>query len=205
MITFTQLLTEAVISPTTEPDHASFWHGGDLTMVRDDFSPRHGRFEYGPGLYLTTHYNVAKRYAKGSRKLYLVTVKLGTDIRDATIPLDAIRRFVAQYVMGKHRNGIMARIARWTKENQTVPAYVVVNSILNPDRGGGYRATPAMTATNLKHLRQFAVTHGVDYELVQDASGTMMVLYNTHLIVNIRRVLPTDTIEEFDLPKVSPR
>lgn len=59
-----------------------FWHGGNLENKGDVINHKSGRYEYGPGLYLITHYETALKYSKGSRKLYLISVEVGTDIND---------------------------------------------------------------------------------------------------------------------------
>ena len=56
----------------------TFWHGGNLD-TSTDVSHKTGRWEYGPGLYLTTQFDVVQKYAKGSRKLYRVVVEKGVD------------------------------------------------------------------------------------------------------------------------------
>ena len=39
------------------------WHGGKLEdSYQDSISHKKGRWEHGPGLYLTTHYDTAKKY-----------------------------------------------------------------------------------------------------------------------------------------------
>jgi hypothetical protein len=78
MLTFKEYLKEDSISPSTEPNTMSLWHGGDLEgAYQETISHKKGRSEWGPGLYLTTHYGTAQKYSKGSRKLYMITIKKG--------------------------------------------------------------------------------------------------------------------------------
>ena len=74
----------------TESATIQMYHGGNLELTpRDtlhpdmfDKVPASKRQEYGPGLYLTTSEKVVEKYAKGSRKLYKITLKRGRDISD---------------------------------------------------------------------------------------------------------------------------
>ena len=77
------IITEAQLGQImeSETNTMTFWHGGNL----DDYNQgainqKAGRYEYGPGLYLITKYSEAIKYAKGSRKLYKVTVEKGNNI-----------------------------------------------------------------------------------------------------------------------------
>ena len=80
-----EMLIENIVTPPSIPNTRNFWHGGNLSEYSDIIAQKNGRYEFGSGLYLTTQYDVAKKYAKGSRKLYIVTVELGTDIHDSVI------------------------------------------------------------------------------------------------------------------------
>jgi len=43
----------------------SFWHGGNLDDYDDVIAHKKGRSEFGPGLYLTTSWDVVQKYRKG--------------------------------------------------------------------------------------------------------------------------------------------
>ena len=58
-------LKEEIIVKSSIPNTMSFYHGGNLDRYDDNLIQRKGRFEYGAGLYLTTHYETAKKYARG--------------------------------------------------------------------------------------------------------------------------------------------
>ena len=102
---FIRLLREVSISPSSTPNTMSFWHGGRLDdAYEDSINQKKGRTEYGPGLYLTTHHGTARKYSKGSRRLYLLTVAKGNNADDITIPLEDMEKFVKENcVVAKHQ------------------------------------------------------------------------------------------------------
>lgn len=172
-----------------------FWHGGNI----DNNKPmkfKSGRYEYGPGLYATTHYETAKKYSKGSRKLYLLDIQKGKDLRDSLLPIQDINNFVKSNATKAKRKEILERLDS-RNQNGQVPAYMFVNIILNEE---------ALKPTKMTNLRQFLVDNGIDYELVSNPFGwheTMIVLYNMNKISQIKKITPKDTIKEYDLSKVS--
>lgn len=171
-----------------------FWHGGNLDpkAMTNDFSQKGGRYEYGPGLYLTTHYDTALKYAKGSRKLYIVEVNPGTSLDDITISLEDALEAVKRLATPKGRVEISERLtARYGSAN-TVKASVVMNNLLNIR--GAFK--PNKTA----ELRQWLISIGADYEVVNSPFGwgeTMLVLYNTNKIRNVRQATKEDGHDDF--------
>lgn len=174
------------------PNTMNFWHGGNLENYENYKVQKSGRYEFGAGLYITSHYGTAMKYAKGGRKLYLVTVQLGVNIDDATIDLDSLNSFVNKYVIANKRQMVIARVLARSKDNM-LKAFIFNNIILNEK---------AITSTNTDTLRAFYVEHGIDYDIVDNAFGwgeTMMVLYNMEKIVRTQIVKPTDKILVYDL------
>ena len=181
------------IVPPSIPNTMNFWHGGNLDDYNDIIAQKNGRYKYGAGLYITTCYGTAKKYAKGSRKLYLVTVEKGLDIADAFLDLEKVKEFVSMYVIGSKRKILMDRLVKYTDDDKVV-ADVFNNIILNEE---------AIKSTNTRYLRNFFVESGIDYEIVDNPFGyreKMMVLYNMKKIVNVTQIKPTDEITVFDLP-----
>jgi hypothetical protein len=185
---------EDVIQPSTIPKTMSFWHGGNLDEYTDAIAQKNGRYEFGAGLYLTTSYEVVKRYARGSRKLYLITVEKGLDIDDAFLDLEKATSFINSYVLGAKRKVILQYLSKYIEDGK-VPASIFNNIILNHK---------AIQSTKTKDLRNFLVDNGIDYEMVDNAFGfgeKMLVLYNMKKIVDVKQVKSKDKIEVFDLPK----
>lgn len=192
-MSFKSFLKEEEIVPSTIPGTMSLWHGGRLDdSYKETISQAKGRYEYGPGLYLITHYDTAKKYAKGSRRLYLITIKKGNDLNDVQLSKESVLEFVNNYVIKSKRKEVLARMEKYLKE--TMNADNFLNIIINSD---------AIQSTNTQYLRKFLIDNKVDYCIVKNAFGwdaTMVVLFNMDLIVSKKVVEPKDKIKVFDLP-----
>jgi hypothetical protein len=194
---FKQFITEAkkIISPSTTQNTMSLWHGGNLDDAYDETKiQKKGRFEYGPGLYLITHYQTAQKYSKGSRKLYMVTIKKGMDANDASIPLADILEFVDDYIIKNKRKEILQALSRY-KDKGEVPASNFINMMVNYE---------AIKSSQTNAFRNFLVLKGIDYLSVDHPFGwsdtVMIVLFNMRMIIDKQVVAPNDKIEVFDLP-----
>lgn len=175
------------------------WHGGrDLEYNYDKpkASPK-GRWEGGPGLYLTTHYETARKYAKGGGSTYKVSFEIGNHIKDVLIPIDSVIDFVNKNVVGKHRKDIIEDIHNNNKRMNTIgecSAEVLVNLCIN------YEALKGEKTIN---LNRFLVEHGVDYGTIDYFSGrdeTVVILYNLDKINKVNSVKAKDvSLDEFEL------
>lgn len=185
---------ESIITPNDDPNVMSFWHGGNLeNSYSDSISHKKGRFEYGPGLYLTTHHGTAQKYSKGSRKLYLIDVEKGIDGKNANLSINKTLEFINTYIIKNKRKEIINRISKYNKDDK-IPVSIFINVIINED---------AIKPTNTNEMRNFLVRNGVDYLTVPNAFGwgeLMLVLFNMKKIIRKQIVNPKDQIEEFDLP-----
>lgn len=192
--TLSDFLNENVIIPPNIPNTKNYWHGGNLDNYNDIISQKNGRYEFGAGLYITTHYDTALKYSKGNRKLYLITVEEGNDIKDSYISLENITDFIMTYVIKSMRKLIFQRLEKY-KSDLGIKAFIFNNIILNEK---------AIKSTNTEHLRNFYIDNNIDYEIVDNPFGwneEMMVLYNMKKIVNIIHVTSKDKIEIYDLKK----
>ncbi len=186
------LLTENSVTPPEIPNTFNFWHGGDLDDFNEVIAQKNGRYEYGPGLYLITHHDTALKYAKGRRKLYLITVEKGIDINNAFLNVNVVTEFIKNFVITNKRNEILKRLQPYIKETQ-IKAYVFNNIVLN---------AKAIKPSNTKNLRQFYIENHIDYDIIDNPFGwgeKMMVLYNMKKIVNVITVKPSDKIANYDL------
>jgi hypothetical protein len=182
---YKSFLKEALIPKPIEipdmPNTMTFYHGGNLDDYDEAVAHKKGRYEFGAGLYLTTHYGTAARYAKGSRKLYLVTVERGNDSETSYLNWDDVDRFLMSYCVKSKCNEIMIRLRKYVIDNN-IKAYLLVNVLLNED---------GIKPNNTPALRKFLVDSGIDYQMVSNAFGwgeKMLVLYNMKKIVKLQRV-----------------
>jgi hypothetical protein len=187
-----EIILEEIIQPSTQPGTMSLWHGGNLDAVVKYST---GRSEYGPGLYLITNYESVKKYAKGSRKLYMITIAQGRSANEVTIPLPYVLNFVKLYVVAAKRKDVTARMTNLAKDGNNILAEHFINVIVNEE---------AIRPGNKAVEREFLVQHGCDYLVVNNPFGwgnaTMIVLFNMNKIVNTQVVKPKDTIAHYDLP-----
>jgi len=147
----------------------------------------------GLGLYLTTHYDTARKYSKGSRKLYQVVIRKGTNILDMDIQMAAAKEFVDNYFIKSRKKDVVERIEKRASDNK-INADTFLNIVFNEQ---------AIKNTDTDKLREFLVTQGVDYSIVDNAFGwneRMIVLFNMKTIVSKRIITPKEKIETFDLP-----
>jgi len=190
---FIEFLVEDVVELSKEPDTISLWHGGNLTKELVLIPQKNGRFEYGAGLYATTHYDTARKYSKGSRKLYKLTLKKGNDANNAKLDYVKAIGFVNQFVIKSKRKDIIQRLEKFV-QNDTISADIFNNVILNEK---------AIKAVDTVHLSQFFVDNGIDYLLVPNAFGwheMMIVIFNLNKIIDVQLIKPSDKIIDYDLP-----
>jgi hypothetical protein len=182
-----------IITPSTDPNTMSFWHGGNLDNINSFTNQRKGKFEFGSGLYLTTHYGTAERYARGSRKLYMVTVSKGMDMNDVNVPVTKLMNYFDINMPATKKKAFLSYIERYNK-NGSISLHIVNNIMINHE---------LLKSSDTESFKNFIVSCGADYLMVDNAFGwheKMMVLFNNKKIVKITRVNPKDTIEVFNLP-----
>jgi len=170
-----------------------FWHGGDLSDISNTFKQQTKRQEYGPGLYLTTSYDVVSKYIKGGRKLYRVEVALGNSLEDSDIPYDIVIEFLNELPKSISIK-LKSIIDNYNKDGfisaEIINNLFVNNNLLKPE-------------ISFK-LKNFYLENNIDYSLVNNAFGwgeDMMILFNTNKIINVERIGPKDKIDKFDLHK----
>lgn len=187
---FNQILKEAIISPSIEHNTLSLYHGGRLDEAyNDSINHRKGRYEHGPGLYLTTNYYTAQTYSKGSRRLYMITIVKGNDAKDVKIPLQDMEEFIMRYCVRNKQKEVMMSLNK-----REVDAQIFINILINND---------AVKSSDTGKLRSFLVNHKVDYSIVDNAFGwgeRMIVLFNMNKIIDKKVVTPKDKLEVYDLP-----
>jgi hypothetical protein len=119
-------LNENELTIQKEPNTLYFFHGGDLDVVKDDIIQRSDRQVFGPGLYLTTNWDRAKKYAKGGRKMYMVSVEKGTEIEDKKIDISTLTQFLKQNLSPKKTQYVLDR-ANSRFHNNEIPIFIINN------------------------------------------------------------------------------
>lgn len=158
----------------------TLYHGGNLRDgIKDSLSHKSGRWEYGPGLYLTSNYYTASKYARGSRNLYKVEVESGNNIDDINIDYSTALEFISKHVIANKRKAIINTLDRYVKDDK-IAAFILNNSIID---------NHAIRGNKINEYRKFLVDNGADYSIVTNAFGwgeTMLVVFNFKKVSNIR-------------------
>jgi len=190
-------IKEEEIALPNDPNLMHFFHGGDLDEIKYDLVQRSDRQVYGPGLYLITSWDVAKKYAKGGRKMYIVSVEKGTDLEDKTIDFETLSEFLKRYLPAKKAQEVLER-ANYRLHENNIPLFIVSNILIN---SGYMKSKFSLT------WKTFIVGLGVDYQMDKSAfggAGDMMILYNPMKIKSVKRIMPNDKLPTFDLKDLNP-
>lgn len=182
-----------------ENKNITLWHGGrDLEFnYREPKPSQKGRWEHGPGLYLTTHYETARDYAKGGGKTYKVEFELGENIQNVMIPLEKALLFIYDNATKKKQKIIIDDIHENMKRMNLidkVEANVFLNLLFNYD---------AVVGNKTLNLNRFLVESGVDYGVVNRFKGrdeTVFVIYNLDKIKKVKHISAKDVdLKDFEL------
>lgn len=169
------------------------WHGGRNLEYnyRENFSSKKGRWEHGAGLYLTTHYETARKYSKGNGKTYEVTVELEPEkcITNIDLPIESVLNFYSRNikksmlpVCSESLNKCMKRM----KNTETVCAESFQNIIINNEGISHHKS-------NL--ITEFLVENGIQYGLVKNYAGrdeTVLVVYDKSIVKKVNFILAKD-------------
>lgn len=178
----------------------TLWHGGrdlHLSYHKPKICAK-GRWEHGPGLYLTTHYETARKYAKGGGTTYKVELELGNHIKNIDIHIDNVLDFVKRSVIKSKQNDIIDDLHNNMKRSQTVPfinAEILVNLCVNYE---------ALKGEQTVALNRFLVENNVDYGTEDNFGGrseTVCVVYNLDKIKKVKALKSKDIpTSEYELP-----
>lgn len=174
-----------------------FYHGAHRWEGPPEIrKARKGQIEHGPGLYLTTSIDTARKYAKGGGVVLRFEVE--TPLRwleDARIPQTEMERFVLHDMPGPRarRLKVIEDIRRHAARFGPDPALltgVLVNLLLYYEvvKGDGGPV-----------LARYLVARGIDAGHVDKSGEDWVVLFNLDKIVRFARVDPS-VIE--DAPRI---
>lgn len=166
------------------------YHGGH--NLESDYlgfpAHRKGSWEHGPGLYLINNETVARKYAKGGKSLYEVTVdvKPQGEISNVMISEEDMEDFVTRFVKGKSRPEFRQLLRRNMDRRQSdmVAASVLVNLSLNLD---------AVQHSKTGEMREWLSRHGVTHTEVSNYggwgdNGYVIVVVNPKMIKKIKKL-----------------
>lgn len=137
----------------------ALWHGGrNLEHNWRSFQEsKKGRWEYGPGLYLTSGYEIARQFAKGGGKTYLVLLEEGNSAENTDIRLSDMLDFASKHVVKSKIKPVSEDLHDHAKRigaTDSIKAEILINLIINHD---------AIPTSKTKLLNSFLVECGIDY------------------------------------------
>lgn len=173
------------------------WHGGNRWEGDPEVRPaRQGAYECGPGIYLSTSYETARKYAKGGKVTTLVT--LGPTVRlleNALLPLSELTAFLRETPRIKRRANILRELEdvcpRFPADS--VPVSCLVNLCVNYDALAG---KPGVA------LAQWLTAKGIDASLHRAYGAEQwLIVFNPKVILRHEVVAAKDvSLADYDLP-----
>lgn len=151
-------------------------------------TPKKGRYEAGPGIYLTSHYETALKYARGSNVVSLVGVLKDITLSNNTeLNLTDVEHFIKTYIGPKNRRDMMDDVIRYTKRTNktTYPAEFLINLSVNYEIGG----------KQSMYLLNFLVDNGIDATVTYKPGNqdeTWLVVHNPRIIKKVIHTKPSD-------------
>jgi hypothetical protein len=167
---------------------------------------RNGRMEHGPGIYLTTAYETARKYAKGGGLVLRFTIEAPLRwLEDAELSLPDALDFVAG-LRGLRARAQIEEGLRRTAERMAprlgggkVPAATLVNLMVNHEALGGTAGPKAA---------EYLVRRGADASLANERNDEdWVVLFNPRKVISVEPVSAKDfdARPEWNLPRVARR
>lgn len=178
------------------------WHGSKRWDGNPEVRPpRKGRYEAGPGIYLTTSYFRAKSYAKGGGSTMLITLDPNLIFANQVpIPVDEAIKFIREVPRMKKKNQIVEDIKNnATRSNKDwISAEVIVNLFVNHEAGAG---EPGVILANWLRSR------GVDATLHHESTKEeWIVVIDPSVIRSVKRISANEIDPaDYDLPLISVR
>lgn len=175
------------------------WHGGK----RWENPPQirlaaKGRAECGSGIYLTTHYMTASKYAKGGGAVFMVELDANTSwLGDTRWPLEKLKHFTTTLPRLRNRAAILADLDRSGRRHpgEPIPVSYLVNLFVNHDVSHGESG---------RALTNWLAEEGVGASIEpQSGDEEWIVVFDPRSILRVRRLLPAeDHLRYTDFPKV---
>ena len=185
------------------PESLVFYHGAQQWEGPPQIvAHRKGHAEHGPGIYLTTSWTTASKYAKGGGSVYRIEVSPSVRWLEKTdLPVEETLRWVKSLPRLRGKADIVASLERTTARIGRLPAEILVNVFVNHDAASG---------ANGPALAEYLVRHGVDASHIStplfSGSGAedWVVIFNPKIIEKVTRLSAKDVGEgfAFDLPRV---
>lgn len=175
------------------------WHGGRRWEGGPEIqAPKRGRYECGPGIYLTNKYDRARKYAKGGG--VTLKVKLADTVRwleEARLPVATLESYVRDTRGLRKKADILEdlRSAAERMGGDTLPASFLVNLCVNHEAVAGEQGV---------RLAAWLAEQGIDASMHSvNAEEDWVVVFNPAVIKRYE-VISASTISGCaDFPKAA--
>lgn len=175
------------------------WHGskrweGPPRIVES----KKGRVEHGPGLYLSTSAETARKYARGGGSVMRFEIEPNLRwVENVEIPFEAMVRFLHGRARLRSRQAIVQDVGvyrlrvsearkRPGKNTEMIPAAVLVNLMVNHN---------AITGEHGPALVEFLVANGVDAGIDHKGSEDWIVLFDLSKVRSYKKVPAGEAVD----------
>lgn len=188
------------MKPKNSDQHIVLWHGSQKwTPPPQVRAPKKGQAEHGAGIYTTTHYQTARKYAAGSGVGVQLWLKPSlTFIEEMNVNAAMLLEVARKIPRLRSRDAILSDIdecALRSRDGQTVGLNVLVNLAVNHN---------AMFSSAAQDITAFLVEQGCDASLYnRSGQEDWLVIFNPKIITGYDlRPAKTIDIGEYELPQV---
>lgn len=176
----------------------ALWHGAHRWDGKPDIrAPRAGHAEHGAGIYCTTEYTTAQKYASGGGRTRLM--QIDTSIRlleDLRAPVDIMIAAVKDIPRLRAKQAILDDL-RWSAE-QRGSDVLGLNTVIN--LASHYNALSGNAAVG---LTEFVASQGADASLYERGGEDWLVIFNPTVIRSSVAVAPNNIdLTMFSLTRV---
>jgi len=179
-----------------------FYHGGSSLFNNEPkiMNTKKGRYEYGPGIYLTTSYDTARKYATGNKVVHLVGIYANKIVLPIDIKIDlgdSIQLISKKISMSpKIREKMISDLKR-SFERGHLTTNTVISLLVNNEALRGSAGTK---------VAEWLSEQGVTADFNRMSNEEWLVVFNPSIIssssiVSIKQVGSTEF--PYDLPLVS--
>lgn len=193
------LLKELLIKENSPTGTFQMYHGGSRWTAKPEiFPPKKGRYEGGVGIYFTTHYLTARKYAKGGNVVHLVDIDANyRDIKNVRIPIKDMVDFVKNSHGLRAKKEIISNLVAYSERvgKNDIPAEILNNLIVNYEAGSGKAGL---------EVPKYLVSHGIDaYVYPQHNNEDWLIAFNPNIIKKVSVVDPSKLeVSSYELPRI---
>lgn len=177
------------------------WHGGRRWTERPEVQPpKRGRYECGPGIYLTNQYERARhKYARGNGVTTLVSLKDDISwLEQKSLPLQELEDYVRRTPGLRKREMLLEDLSESASrvgKNQ-IPVSYLVNLCVYYDVLGGNQGL---------RLASWLAEQGIDASLYNvNLTEQWVIVFNPAIIEGYRTVSAAEvSLDQYSLPRLN--